>query len=308
MSKQKEWWQNENFIYSLLANNGYQTLTPHVRSIGFKMSALRYNERERLPHLAEDFLLNSNFKRNDPEIELSISSYLTDDGMKMVALTDTEDTSAYENILLGEHQPLDIALGEAIVRRRSIRDFTGDPIAFENLTTLLRATAGVSASAKIKLSDGSSVDFNLRTVPSGGGLYPIELVILALNVKEMARGIYRYQPLKDNLIKLGDESLMQQLLRSFSGALDMVAFSHPSLIFLYIAKPWCSMRKYGNRGLRFVFHEVGGMTQNLHLTATGLGLGSTDCASFFEDEANAVFNFDGVYQTALHATLIGTIA
>ena len=308
MKQSQDWIKKQGLAYAVLAKNGYHVKTPHIKSIGFRTASLCYSERQNLPNLAETYLINSFLKRNDAEINTSISSYLMDDGVKMVSLTGQEDISAYESIPLGKNAPLDLPLGAAITQRRSIRDFTGDPISFEHLSVLVRAMAGVSAQAESKLYDGDTVSFNLRTVPSGGGLYPIDIYIAVLNNKKIAKGIYRYQPIDDRLIKMGDEKKMNVALASFAGAVDMVNSSHASLLFLYLAKPWRTMGKYGHRGLRFVFQEIGSIAQNLHLSATALGLGSVDCAAFFEDELNKALHLDGVYQVALHSTLVGTIA
>ncbi len=308
MTQSTDWLKKQGLAYSVLAKNGYHTKTPHVRSTGFRTASLRHSERENLNNIAELYLINSFLKKNDAETNVSIASYLMDDGMKMVSMTGQEDTSAYELMSLGENTPLDLPLGDVIVRRRSVRDFTGDPVPFNHLSVLLRAMAGVSANAEAMLYDGDKTTFNFRTVPSGGGLYPIDVYIAAINAKGLEKGIYRYQPISDQLIKLGDEKLLIKVLSGFAGAIDMVSSSHAGLLFLYIGKPWRTMRKYGNRGLRFVFQEIGGMAQNLHLATTALGLGSVDCAAFFEDEVNKSLNLDGIYQVVLHSTLVGTIA
>jgi SagB-type dehydrogenase family enzyme len=308
MKKSNSWMKNDGLVYSVLAKNAYNTRSPHIKSTGFRMPSLYYSERDKLENIGETFLINSYLKRNDPEIETSISSYLTDDGIKMVSFSGQEDLSAYRLVDLGEGAPLDIALGDAIVRRRSTRDFTGDPIQFDDFSTLVRTVAGISASAEVTLNSGSTAAFNLRTVPSGGGLYPIELYVAVINIKGIAPGIYRYQGVQDKLVEIGTQDKLKMLLEGFSGVVDMVKSSNASAIFLYTAKPWRSMRKYGNRGLRFVFQEVGAMAQNLHLSVAGLGLGSVDCASFFEDDIHKVLNFDGVCQSLIHTTLIGTIA
>lgn len=301
------WLENGETLYPILSKNGYQTKSPHIKSTGFRMTSFQYQEREQLELTAELFLINSFLKRNDPEMELSISSYLTEEGMKMVSLIGEEDHSAYPIINLGENAMLNLSLGESIVRRRSIRDFTGDPIHLTSLATLIRATAGVSALSELTLTD-STIQFRFRTAASGGSLYPIDLYVINLNAPGLTRSIYKYLPIDDQLIEVGNEKKLTQLLKSFSGSVDMVESSNASLIFLYVGKPWRSMRKYGSRGLRFVFQEVGAMTQNLHLAATALGLGSVDCASFFEDEIHHVLDLDGIHQCALHSVLIGVTA
>lgn len=295
------------YIYSALANNTYVTAMPHIRATGFRSAMLRYIERDKLTNLAEDFLVNSYMQRQHAEIENSISAYLSDDGVQMVALTGQDDLSAYEKISLPAAAPLDLALGDALVKRRSIRTFTGEPISLAHITSLMQAMNGVSVEAETTLKSNETVQFHLRTAASAGGLYPIEIYMIVLN-SDLDPGIYKYQPLQNILVKIAEQNKVKELLVGFSGAVDMVKTSHASLIFLYIAHPWRTMRKYGTRGLRFSLQEIGAISQNLNLAVTALGLGSIDCASYFEDEVNAALNLDGVFRSVLHTSLVGTIA
>jgi SagB-type dehydrogenase family enzyme len=65
------------------------------------------------------------------------------------------------------------------------------------------------------------------------------------------------------------------------------------------------MRKYGNRGLRFLFLEAGAMAQNIHLACEALGLGSFDCASVYDDEVHEALGIDGLHESLLHTVIIG---
>lgn len=295
------------YIYSALANNTYATALPHIRATGFRSAILRYIERDKLTNLAEDFLVNSYMQRQQAEIENSISAYLSDDGVQMVALTGQDDLSEYEKIPLPASAPLDLALGEALVKRRSIRTFTGEPISLAQITSLMQAMNGVSVEAETVLKTNETVQFHLRTAASAGGLYPIEIYMVALNTA-LEPGIYKFQPIENVLVKMAQQSSVKQLLTGFSGAVDMVKTSHASLIFLFVAQPWRTMRKYGTRGLRFALQEIGAISQNLNLAVTALGLGSIDCASYFENEVNAALKLDGVFRSILHTSLVGTIA
>ena len=69
--------------------------------------------------------------------------------------------------------------------------------------------------------------------------------------------------------------------------------------------PWRSMRKYGARGMRFLFLEAGAIAQNLNLACAGLGLGSLDCASLYDDEVHEALGADGLYEALLHAVIVG---
>jgi SagB-type dehydrogenase family enzyme len=65
------------------------------------------------------------------------------------------------------------------------------------------------------------------------------------------------------------------------------------------------MRKYGNRGMRYVFLEAGAMAAHIELATTALGLGCVQCGSFYDDEAHEAMDFDGVYEALAHAVIIG---
>lgn len=86
---------------------------------------------------------------------------------------------------------------------------------------------------------------------------------------------------------------------------ENISCKYSNVIFLLVARPWKTMRKYGDRGLRFVFHETGAISQNIHLAVTGLGLGSVDCASICDDEMHEVLGFDGNFQTVTHTIVVG---
>ena len=288
---------------SILWDNSYAPISPCTSSTGFRTSLLNYSVQETTYNIAEDFIVNSFLKRDDVETEASISYYLSGAGLQTVSMIDTEYKDE-NHIQLPVSDKISMSLGACISIRRSIRYYTGDKISFNQLATLLRAGNGISAISEGSSHSGEKVSLRQRTVPSGGGLYPIHLYILALKVSGLERGLYRYQPIKDVLIpsSLRDSSI-EDFEKSFTGASDM--FQTASLLFLLVGKPWRSMRKYGNKGLRFVLHEVGGISQNIHLSVTSLGLGSADYAGFYEDEIHQILEFDGLSNVVLHSIFIG---
>jgi SagB-type dehydrogenase family enzyme len=72
-----------------------------------------------------------------------------------------------------------------------------------------------------------------------------------------------------------------------------------------VARPWRSMRKYGSRGVRYVFVEAGAIAQCVHLAAEALGVGTVDCASVYEDEAGDVMGIDGLFEQLVHTVVVG---
>lgn len=304
--------QSKRPIHSGLINsathlNGYSPLVPWSNSIGLKPNILRYAERHRSSSLAEDFLLNSYYTRGDFDTESSMQVFYDDASVVMQSLLNKRDYSGFKKIALNDGIPLSINLGEAIIRRRSIREFTGDTVPFNYLATIARAAQGYSDSAIAKLPDDEEIELNFCTVSSGGHLYPIDLYFVALNIKGLETGVYLYSNHEDALFKTGDAKQIKQILASFSVPEDYFLQFRANYFCLFVAHPWRSMCKYGNRGLRFVLHEIGSIAQNIHLTNVCLGLGSIDWGSYFENEINAALSLDGVNQTVLHMVLAGIV-
>lgn len=294
-----------NLIRASLGNNGYKPMSPWINSTGFRTQPFRHREHQSLPRAAEDFLVNTRLLRDDVENEKSIESYLLDSGLVTLQLMGRDAPVGVRQVSLPPGAPVDIKFSDVLTLRRSKRDYTGDSIKLDHLSTLLHAGGGVSARAEVQLISGGTADLSLRTVPSGGGLYPVDILVVALNVLGLKLGIYSYHSTVDCLIEAGDEEDARNLIGTFAVSDEMISIPRANMLLLLVARPWKSMRKYGDRGLRFVFHEAGAIAQNIHLAATGLGLGSVDCASFYDDEAHASLGIDGVYQALVHAIVVG---
>lgn len=303
MSGKRALLTQENY-YNVLAKNGYLTLHTNMRAVGFRTAEFLHAQKHQTSLIAEDYLINSYLHRDDIENECSIAHYLTDESLQMIALNGQQDITAYEKHKLGKSIPLNLKLDHAIKKRRSTREFTGDPLSLEEVSTILRMASGITETVEITLSTEERISLNLRSVPSGGALYPIDLYIAVLKVKGLKKAVYQYHPIDDLLTKVSDADVVDRLVQSFSDT-NTLTSACPAVIVLFKAQPWRTMRKYGNRGLRFVFQEIGAMSQNIHLCITALGLGGSDYAGFYESDVNEALNIDGLYQTVLHTVIIG---
>jgi SagB-type dehydrogenase family enzyme len=286
--------------------DAFRSMDPWVRSTGLRLHDLRHRSLSHSndPRVAEDFLVNTRLRRGDRETELTIASYMSDAGGALLSLVDSEPETA-RGLPLPPSVPLQISLDGAIGRRASVRSFTGDAIDLPYLATIVRAAAGVTRVFEIELADGEPRQLHLRATASAGGLYPIELYVAAMAVERLPRRVYRYDAKRDALVEAGREDAVDRLPDSFALSEDVVALSRAAVVFLLVGRPWRTMRKYGDRGMRFVFIEAGAMAENVDLASAALGFGAVDCASLYDDEIHELLEIDGVYRALVHAIVVG---
>ena len=300
-------------------DNCYMDVAPWYKSVGLRNNQLKYNTFQEKGDctLAEDFLINSKYYAENKEAQHSIVAYFTDAMLMNVHRqadpwdnTRKEDFSAYKKIALPKGVALPLSIEKAIFKRRSIRKFTGDPINLDYLATLFRCAGGTSGYSTTQLSDNSKLKIALRTVASGGGLYPVDILCLALHIDGLEKGIYQYVPQtdeKDYLVQLTGREKVTPIVDALAIPDDSLQINLASAVFLLTARPWKSMRKYGARGLRFVFIETGAISQNINLASTALGIGSCDYAGFIDADIEKALGFDGMHQTLLHTIVAGII-
>lgn len=157
------------------------------------------------------------------------------------------------------------ALERALAERRSVREFGSRALALGELAQLLWTAQGVTH------RDGR------RTAPSAGALYPLELYVVAGDVRDLAPGVYQHLPARHALQQLAAGDVRGQLC---AAALAQECVAAGAAVVVFTAVERRTTRKYGERGVRYVHIEVGHAAQNLALAATALGLGSVTVGAF----------------------------
>ena len=162
---------------------------------------------------------------------------------------------------------------ETLLARRSVRAYSLEPLTLAEVSQLLWAAQGLSH------PDG------LRTAPSAGALYPLDIYLLAGNVTGLPVGIYHYQPRDHKLVHMGTGDKRQDL---FEAALRQSPVKDAPIVFVISAVYERTTGKYGQRGIRYVHMEVGHAAQNVYLQAESLDLGTVFIGAFHEDEVKAI--------------------
>lgn len=153
-----------------------------------------------------------------------------------------------------------ISLEETLARRRSVREFSAAPLTEQELSQLLWAAQGITHPE------------GLRTAPSAGALYPLELYVAT------ASGFYHYEPRGHRLQKHVQGDLRPALYRA---AFEQPPVLQAPAVFLIAAVYERTARKYGpDRAPRYVHIEAGHAAQNLLLQAVTLNLGAVPVGAF----------------------------
>jgi len=162
-----------------------------------------------------------------------------------------------------------MSLEQAIAIRRFRRDFLPQPLALGQISQLTWAAQGQDAHS------------NYRTAPSAGATYPLELFVVTSD------GLFQYLPAKHSLEKLADQDLRPALA---SAAWGQEFIEAAPLTLVFAAQFPRTTKRYGQRGIRYVYMEAGHAAQNAHLQAEALGLGSVAVGAFDDTSVSKVLS------------------
>jgi len=163
---------------------------------------------------------------------------------------------------------------ELIAKRRSVRRYKDKNLSESIITRLLWAAQGISSCRE-----------GLRTSPSAGALYPLEIHIVVGEGNGLEPGVYRYLPKEHALVreiagdmreKLSKASLFQPMIKNAPASIVI------SAVYARITD------KYGNRGLRYTHMEAGHTAQNVYLLGVELGIGTCAVGAFDDEEVKSV--------------------
>jgi len=186
-------------------------------------------------------------------------------------------------------------LWETIGERRSLRNFSGDPISFSDLSRLLWATQGITFR-------GRGYDF--RTCPSAGALYPIETYVAVNRVEGCLPGMYHYHVRKAELALLMEGNVGSELA---DAGLGQEMLEEAAAVFVWTAVIERSKWKYRERAYRYIYMDAGHIGQNLYLAATALGLGCCTIGAFFDEEVDRLIGIDGKEEISVYLGAVGRV-
>mgnify|MGYP000336119262 CR=1 FL=1 len=161
-----------------------------------------------------------------------------------------------------------LSLEDCLASRRTRRLYAQGPLSFEEIAQLLWAAQGIT-----------EPKHGLRTAPSAGALYPLEVYLVAGEggVEGLEAGLYGYLPGRHAIEKIRSGDLRQSLAAACLGQAWM---AQAPTMFLLTAEYARTERKYGTRGQRYAWMEAGHVCQNLLLEVEALGLAAAVVGAF----------------------------
>lgn len=165
-----------------------------------------------------------------------------------------------------------MSVEESIAKRRSIRDYTPESLSLEQISQLLWTAQGVTEAASGK-----------RAAPSAGMTYPLEIYLAVgeKGVKGLPAGVYNYIPQDHSIVKMMDGDVRYPLQEA---ALRQTWVGDAPVTIVIAAIYERTTVRYGNRGVRYVYIEVGHVAENVFLQAVALNLGTVPIGAFSDDD------------------------
>jgi len=169
-----------------------------------------------------------------------------------------------------------MSVEETLSKRRSVRSFSPRHLSLAQLSQILWAAQGITHQGR-----------GFRTAPSAGATFPLELHVIANNVTGLQRGLYSYDVQTHRLRELVEGDFVDRLVGT---ALRQEWISDAPVVIVISAEYSRTTSRYGQRGNRYVYMEVGHVGQNVSLQAVALGLGTTMVGAFNDQQLKEMLN------------------
>lgn len=162
---------------------------------------------------------------------------------------------------------------ELLAKRRSVRTYSEKGLSEEVISRFLWAAQGISTGE------------GLRTAPSAGALYPLEVHAVVGEGNGLEPGVYRY---------IAEEHILtQEIWGDLRNRLAQAALSQSMVknaaISLVISAVYPRITgRYGKRGIRYADMEAGHVAQNVYLLGVELGIGTCAVGAFDDKEIRKV--------------------
>jgi len=190
-----------------------------------------------------------------------------------------------------------IDLVKAIGNRKSHRKFLHQPLSLDELSFLLWATQGV----RKKVNEATAY----RNVPSAGCRHSFETYLCILNVSGLEQGIYRYLPLKHQLLFEHNEKNLGELL--VEAALGQPFFGKAPVSFIWSTIPYRMEWRYDIAAHKVIAIDAGHVCQNLYLACEAINAGTCAVAAYNQSLIDRLLKLDGDEEFTIYMAPVGKV-
>lgn len=190
------------------------------------------------------------------------------------------------------------ALMNIFSKRRSYRNFAENSITLKMLAALLKTAYHTYYQDNQKK----------RNIPSGGGLFPVELYYINLSVPELKPGVYYYNP--DHLLlesvryfEPGDNLLDEIFHVKYRTDMEYKNITG-YIVLTGMLNRACF--KYKDKGIKWAFLDAGGIIQNIYLTCGILDIGCCANGGYLDNELAKLLGLKGKAQVTISVIAIGS--
>ena len=170
------------------------------------------------------------------------------------------------------------SIEQALLKRRSNREFKDKTLTLEQISQLLWAAQGITDKKE-----------GYRSAPSAGALYPLEVYLVSGKIDHLPNGIYKYIPYEHKLVIVSNEDVRKELGEA---ALRQNFVKESAAVFVLAAVYERTARKYGKRGICYAYMEVGCAYQNIYLQAVSLDLRTVVIGAFNDEQVKKVIQME----------------
>lgn len=153
-----------------------------------------------------------------------------------------------------------VSLEQALAKRRSVRQFSSEPIKRSEISQLAWAGQGVTEPQR-----------GLRTAPSAGAVYPMELLFAT------PEGLFAYRPADHSLLQIRSQDVRYDLATAASGSESVAGAACDIIIAGSIRK---LSERFKENSRTYMYMEAGHIAQNILLQAVSLDLGAVPVGGF----------------------------
>ncbi len=171
----------------------------------------------------------------------------------------------FEQIKLDNNNIENRELENLLLKRESTREFTGEPINFNDLSHIIQFSCGKKP-----------LNPDRRMYPSGGARYPLEMYPFIYSVNNLNEGTYHYNILDNTLECLIKEKPPFEI---FFGE----NVKNPSAVLLITGVLARSEIKYLENAYKFALIESGHIAQNINLLSQEMSIGNC-CIGGFDNK------------------------